>query len=75
MGDNMKNKEMKKEYDFSKGVRGKFCHPKAKLNLPVYLDDHVANFIKEFSRKKGKDVERIVNDWLRKDIGLMQSIK
>ena len=71
----MKNKEMKKEYDFSKGVRGKFHHPKAKMNLPVYLDADVANFIKKLSRKKGNDVERIVNDWLRKDIGLIQSIK
>jgi hypothetical protein len=71
----MKNKEMKKEYDFSKGVRGKFYHPKAIMNLPVYLDADVANFIKKLSRKKGNDIERIVNDWLRKDIGLIQSIK
>jgi hypothetical protein len=71
----MKNKELKKEYDFSKGVRGKFFNPKAQLNLPVYLDADVANFIKKLSRKKGNDVERIVNDWLRKDIGLIQSIK
>jgi hypothetical protein len=71
----MKNKEMKKEYNFSKGVRGKFYHPKAKMNLPVYLDDDVASFIKKLSRKKGNDIERIVNDWLRKDIGLIQSIK
>jgi hypothetical protein len=29
---------MKKEYDFSKGERGKFFRPGAKLNLPVYLE-------------------------------------
>ena len=28
---------MKKEYDFSTGVRGKFYRQGAKLNLPVYL--------------------------------------
>jgi hypothetical protein len=71
----MKDKEMKKEYDFSKGVRGKFYHSKAKMNLPVYLDHDIADFIKKLSRKKGADVERIVNDWLRKDIGLIQSVK
>jgi hypothetical protein len=33
---------MKKEYDFSKGVRGKFYRPKVKLRLPIYLEDDVA---------------------------------
>ena len=32
---------MKKEYDFSKGVRGKFYRPNAKFNVPVYLDGKV----------------------------------
>jgi hypothetical protein len=27
---------MRKEYDFSKGERGKFFRPDAKLNIPVY---------------------------------------
>jgi hypothetical protein len=71
----MKDNVMKKEYDFSKGVRGTFYHPKAKMNLPVYLAPDVADFIKKLSRKKGNDVEKIVNDWLRKDIGLIQSTK
>jgi hypothetical protein len=30
---------MKKEYDFSKGVRRKFYRGNTKVNLPVYLDD------------------------------------
>jgi hypothetical protein len=33
---------MKKEYDFSKGERGKFFRPDAELNLPVYLEPDVA---------------------------------
>ncbi len=33
---------MKKEYDFSKGVRRKFYHPRVKLFLPIYLEDDVA---------------------------------
>ena len=71
----MKAKEMKREYYFSKGVRGKFFNQKAAINLPVYLDTDVAEFIKKVSRKKGNDVGTIVNDWLRKDIGLIQSVK
>jgi hypothetical protein len=33
---------MKKEYDFSKGERGKFFRPGAELNIPVYLEPDVA---------------------------------
>ena len=33
---------MKKEYDFSKGERGKFFRANAQLNLPVYLEPDVA---------------------------------
>jgi hypothetical protein len=32
---------MKKEYDFSKGERGKFCRGDVQLNLPVYLEPDV----------------------------------
>jgi len=30
---------MRKEYDFSKGERGKFYRPDVELNIPVYLDE------------------------------------
>ncbi len=33
---------MKKEYDFSKGERGKFYRPDAVLNIPIYLEPDVA---------------------------------
>jgi hypothetical protein len=33
---------MKREYDFSKGERGKFFLSNAELNLPVYLEPDVA---------------------------------
>ncbi len=66
---------MKKEYDFSKGERGKFYHPEVELNLPVYLDPDVAEFMRELADRKGTEIECIVNDWLRKSIDLVQSAK
>ena len=66
---------MKKEYDFSKGERGKFYHPDLELNLPVFLDPDVAAFLRELAEKKGTEIESIVNDWLRKSIDLVQSAK
>ena len=65
---------MKKEYDFSKGVRGKFYHPDAQLNLPIYLDSDVAEFIHKYAREKNIETEKIVNEWLRKDIAMIRSI-
>jgi len=35
---------MKKEYDFSKGERGKFYKPDAQLNLPVYLEPDLREY-------------------------------
>lgn len=37
----MTDDEMKDEYDFSKGERGKFYKPNARFHVPVYLDDTV----------------------------------
>jgi hypothetical protein len=59
---------MNEEYDFSKGVRGKFHHPNLELNTPVYLDSDVATFMRELAAKKGTDIDSLVNDWLRKSI-------
>jgi hypothetical protein len=66
---------MKKEYDFSKGERGKFYHPDAKLNFPVYLEPKIADFIRNLAGEKETEVETIVNDWLRKDIELVQAVR
>ena len=65
---------MKKEYDFTKGERGKFYHHNAGLNFPVYLEPEIADFIYNLAGKKKMGVEAIVNDWLRKDIELVRAV-
>lgn len=64
---------MKDEYDFSKGVRGQFFRPGARLNIPVYLDQDVETWFAERAKAKGIDVQQLVNELLRKDISLIQS--
>ncbi|MGH8579049.1 MAG: hypothetical protein ACREVK_02635 [Gammaproteobacteria bacterium] len=66
---------MKDEYDFSKGERGKFYRPKAKLNLPVYLDPDVLDYLSGKAKARGIAVNEMVNDLLRKDIALIEGIK
>lgn len=67
--------DMKKEYDFSKAQRGKFYHPDAKMNLPVYLDDEVKNYLSERASAKGIGLGEMVNDLLKKDIALIEGVK
>lgn len=40
---------MRKEYDFSKGERGKFYRPDIKMNIPIYLDEEVSVFVEKIA--------------------------
>jgi len=64
---------MKNEYDFSKGKRGRFYHPDAEFNIPIYLEPEIADFIKQIAFEKDTDMNDIVNDWLKNNIALIQS--
>ncbi len=47
-----KSTYLKEEYDFSKGERGKFFRNDIKLNLPVYLDDDLLEFVEKIAKRK-----------------------
>ena len=66
---------MKDEYDFSKGERGKFYRPDAKLNMPIYLDDEVLTFVEKIAREKDADLSSVVNQLLRGDMQLAEVMK
>jgi hypothetical protein len=66
---------MKKEYDFSNGVRGKFFRPNAKFNVPVYLDGKVQQFVERIAESKRTDVSAVVNGLLRTDMELVEAAK
>jgi len=66
---------MREEYDFSKGERGKFYNPNATMNLPVYLDAEVLDYFSAKAKLKGIELNRMVNDLLKKDIALIEEVK
>jgi hypothetical protein len=68
----MRKYEMRKEYDFSKGIRGKFYQPNIELNLPIYLEPDVARFVQELAKKKNMELEVLINEWLRKNIEFIE---
>ena len=66
---------MRKEYDFSKGVRGKFYKPNIQINLPVYLDSEVLDFVQRIAKKRKTDISSVVNNLIKNDIQLIEDIK
>jgi hypothetical protein len=66
---------MRKEYNFSQGQRGKFFRKDAALDLPVYLDADVRDYLTARARAKGVDLGTLVNDLLKRDIELIEVAK
>ena len=66
---------MKAEYDFSKGERGKFYHPDAVFSFPVYLEPDVSDFMSQLADEGDVDIQVLVNEWLRANIKLVQSVQ
>jgi hypothetical protein len=66
---------MKAEYDFSGGERGKFHHPDAVFSFPVYLEPDVDDFLSMLADEKETSVQDLVNEWLRMNIRIVQSVQ
>lgn len=65
---------MKKEYDFSKGERGKFYRKDAVFNIPIYLDPDIKGFVEKLAEKKKKDVQDVVNSIIKDNIRLSKTL-
>jgi cytidylate kinase len=63
---------MKQEYDFSKAVRGKFYRKGAQLRLPIYLDAKLQEQVERLAEKNGKDVSEMVNQFVRKEVEVIE---
>lgn len=66
---------MQKEYDFSNGERSKFYSPEAVFSFPVYLEPDVDEFMNRLAEEKGVDIQKLIKDWLRTTIKLIQSVQ
>ncbi len=66
---------MKKEYDFSTGVRGKFYHKDLAVNLPVYLEPENFRFVENIAKDKKSDLNTIVNKLIKENIKIAQVLR
>ena len=65
---------MKKEYDFSKAVQGKFYRPVEDLELPVYLDKRVKKYFVQKALDKNMELDKVINAILRKEMEMLKEI-
>ena len=66
---------MKDNYDFSKGERGKFHVSDATFHLPIYLDPDVNDSLHKLAEERNLDVQTFVNEWLRVNLKLLETVK
>lgn len=65
---------MKREYDFSRTVRGRFYRKGVTLRLPIYLEAKLEKQLERIARKKGRDIGDVVNQLLRRDVELLEEL-
>lgn len=65
---------MKEEYDFSNAEQGKFYVPVEDIQLPIYLDKDIVQYLNEKCLTKQENLQLLVNDLLRKDIEIAKRV-
>jgi len=56
--------ELKKEYDFSKRIRGRFYKPR-KVSTTIRIDDNILMFFKKFATEETTGYQTLMNNALR----------
>lgn len=65
---------MRREYDFSQAVRGKFYRKGAELQLPIYLDTKLQSHLEQIAQRKGKELGEVVNQLVKKELELLEEL-
>ena len=67
--------DMKAEYDFSAGRRGKFYREGAELIPPVHLEPDVLKYLRARAEARGTSLSQLVNELLKKDIERIKAVR
>jgi hypothetical protein len=65
---------MKEEYDFSNAQQGQFYIPVEEIELPIYLDKDILDFLNEKCKMTQSNLQTLVNDLIRKDIEIARRV-
>jgi hypothetical protein len=70
----VRDRPMKKEYDFSKACAASSIDRMQNCACRSTSNRTPAAFLRTIAEKKGTDVQQIVNDLIRRDINLIKSV-
>jgi hypothetical protein len=67
---------MREEYDFTNAEQGKFYRPIEELDIPIYLDKDIKDFLmKSVGKDKGSlSLSELVNSLVKKDIEISKKL-
>lgn len=67
---------MKEEYDFSNAEQGKFYRPIEELEIPIYLDKEVKDFLMAALKKKEgeESLSEFINSLLKQNIEMSKNL-
>jgi hypothetical protein len=65
---------MKKQYDFSKGIKGKLFIPENEIELPVYLTKDNQKYYMKLAKSKKMAMSKFINNVLSKEKDLLNSV-
>jgi SUMO ligase MMS21 Smc5/6 complex component len=70
-----RGQKMKDEYDFSNAEQGKFYVPVEEIQMPIYLDQDVMQFLNKKCDFNPERLQDLINKLLRKDIEIAQEVE
>ncbi len=65
---------MRKEYDFTDAEQGKFYRPIEELDIPIYLDKDIKDFLMKHLKNKNSSLTELVNSLVKKDIEISKKL-
>ena len=71
----MTDEDMREEYDFSKGERGRFYRPNARIHIAVYVEQEVLGAYDEIAQRKGVAVNDLINDVLKRELAMAEVLR
>ena len=71
----MSDDPLDNEIDFSKGARGKFYRAGMTIHIPVYVEETVLVSLTEIADRKGVRLDDLVNDLLRRELAIAETLR
>jgi len=67
--------EIPAKVNLAGATRGKFYQSNLRLNLPIYLDADVQDYLNVITTKKGMPLSQLANDLLKREFGIIEAVK